>query len=100
MTSHQAKHLRELEQAFAGIYGQLQLLKDTWPADFTFPSYEPEQTFVTKFAVAIELIDIHLSRAEDQTALLARSRGYSWEQVGHLFGMTRQAAHKRWSNAV
>lgn len=30
----------------------------------------------------------------------ARGDGYSWQEIAHALGMTKQAAHKRWGHLI
>jgi hypothetical protein len=51
-------------------------------------------------SAAIEALRRRLSEEEQQMAFALRHRGASWADVGHAFGMSKQAAHERFAQGA
>lgn len=59
--------------------------------------YEVEPSVVANALARVSYQVIELRR---QLALDLRARGYSWAQIGAVFGMTKQGARAAWSGMV
>lgn len=49
---------------------------------------------------AIRTLNIRLAQTEQQIAFDLRHHGMDWEDIGHMFGITRRAAHKRFAATI
>ncbi len=49
---------------------------------------------------AIELLRHRLAEEEDQIAFSLRLSGSTWQQIADAFGVSRQAAHERFSGSA
>lgn len=49
---------------------------------------------------AIRTLNIRLTQTEQQIASDLRHHGMDWEDIGHMFGITRRAAHKRFAATI
>lgn len=54
---------------------------------------EAAQSLVERLNTA----EVHIGRTRDMLVSTLRTDGWTWGEIGELFGVSRQAAHGRWN---